>query len=154
MRGRPPKSLQFQRDNTPSPIAGKPKCPKELGDIAKTKWRACIKLLDDAGLLTRLDGDLLAMYCEAFERRQKSLELLGDNYILQGPKGEYMNPMLHVANKALDQMAKMVKQLGLDKVSAKKLGVEHKAAKGIEVKVRDRMKGPPPPMAGKIGETG
>ncbi len=155
MRGRPPKALQFERASAASTIVGKPKCPSSLGPIAKKKWRACINLMDGAGLLTLLDGDLLALYCEAFEQRTKALEAMGDEYTVFGKSGPVQNPLIHVANKALAQMSSLSKRLGLDKVSAKKLGVEHKKASSIEVKVRDRSKGPPPPpMAGKIGETG
>jgi P27 family predicted phage terminase small subunit len=96
--------------------------------------------------LTRLDGDLLAEYCETWARRQDALAQLGGEYVLHGDKGTYQNPLLHVANKALEQMLKMEVLLGLDKHSQDKFGVKGTAPKS-GVKTRDRSQGPPPPMA-------
>jgi len=126
-----------------------------MGKVAKKKWAEVVALLTDAGTISRLDADMLAMYCEAFERRQAALAELGQNYILTGDGGHYQNPILHVANKALDQMVKLSKLLGLDKSTAAKIGGFTKTAEKRGIAARDRTKGPPPPdeqVAGTIGK--
>lgn len=150
MRGRPSKKPVIQSTDA---VAGAPVMPRQLGKIAKKKWKAVVQLMTDASTITRLDVDLLAFYCEAYERQQIALKELGTNYILDGDKGKYQNPVLHVANKALDQMLKLSKLLGLDKMTAKELGVSGKPVEKKGIAVRDRTKGPPPPtkIAGKIG---
>lgn len=146
MRGRPAKKvLPHPNIDASSAIAGSPDCPRTLGKEAKKKWKQVVALMTDAGTLTRLDVDLLAMYCEAHARRIDALDQLGSNYILEGDKGTYQNPLLHVANKALDQMIKLSRHLGLDKLTAQKLGVDGRPAKVAGVQSRDRSKGPPPP---------
>lgn len=145
--GRPRKVvLEHPNKGASSLIAGAPTCPRDLDAAAKRKWKAVVKLMTDAGTITQLDVDLLAMYCEAFARRADALKQLGGEYVLHGEKGSYQNPMLHVANKAMDQMVKLSKQLGLDKLTARKLGVDGRPAKQQGVKARDRSKGPPPPL--------
>lgn len=147
-RGRPSKAsklLQHPNAGAASAVAGIPSCPKGLGVLAKKKWRQITKLMHAAGTITLLDGDMLAQYCEAYERRETALQQLGTEYTIDGPKGRYMNPVLHVANKALDQMVRLSKLLGIDKLTARSLGVSTKQAGHQGVDVRDRSQGLPPP---------
>lgn len=144
-KGRPSKVLSHPNIGASSAISGVPKCPRSLNKAAKKKWVEVVGLMTDAGTITRLDGDLLAAYCEAFARRQDALDQLGGEYVLDGDKGRYQNPVLHVANKALDQMIKLSHQLGLDKLTARKLGVDGKPATHAGIVTRDRTKDRPPP---------
>lgn len=141
-RGRPPKLLAHPNIAASSPVAGAPSCPKDLSAEAKRKWKSTVKLMTDAGLISRLDVDLLAMYCEAWARRQDAMRQLGGVYVLDGDKGKYQNPILHVANKAMDQMIRVSKLLGLDSLTRKKLGVSTKPATVQSAPVRDRFKTP------------
>ena len=100
-----------------------------------------VKLMADAGTLTRLDVDLLAMYCDAHERYIIAKDRLGDNYILSGEKADYHNPLLNVMNKATAQMMSLSRLMGIDKVTAKKLGVDGKPPVAA-IPVRDRNQAP------------
>src|SRR5262245_54055951 len=55
-----------QAGNTPQPRRGRPKCPSWLDAVAKSKWKQLVPELDALGLLTVVDGDMLAAYCQAF----------------------------------------------------------------------------------------
>ncbi len=139
MKGRPSKTLSHPNIAASSAIAGEPKCPRELDAVAKKKWKEIVALLKDAGTVTRLDGDLLAMYCEAHSRRVSALKgLREEGAILQGDKGSYQNPILHVANKAMDQLMKLSRLLGLDKLTARQLGINGRPPTVKTVAVRDR----------------
>jgi P27 family predicted phage terminase small subunit len=49
----------------PKPRRTRPKMPDWLDDEAKSKWRALAPELFGLGLLTIVDGDALAAYCQA-----------------------------------------------------------------------------------------
>jgi P27 family predicted phage terminase small subunit len=147
-RGRPPndKSRFFlDREGEFSEIVGVPKCPSDLDDMAKTKWKELVKLLRAMGLLTKADQDLMELYCIAYSRRQSAQAMLRKfGEILRSKQGGlYRSPYLDVANHASKEMQKLAKSLGLDPLSRKKLGIPN--AQHRRVASRDRSKGPPPP---------
>ncbi len=145
-----PKTLPHPNINSPT-IAGAPKCPKELSKEAKKKWKEMIALLQDNGTLTRLDGDLLACYCEAHARRQRALmDVAKNGDVLGQGTSSFQNPALAIANKAMDQIMRLSKLLGIDKLTLTKLGKGKAGPRSIPA--RDRSKGPPPPSKKTGGE--
>lgn len=77
MRGRKPVPTQLKiiRGNPgrrplnteePQPKKEMPACPEFLDEQEKAKWNELCKELYDMGTLTKIDGDLLAMYCKAW----------------------------------------------------------------------------------------
>jgi P27 family predicted phage terminase small subunit len=58
------------------PKRGRPACPKCLSKEAKAKWRKLVPELDRLGLLTVVDGDALASYCQAWAEFQQATETL------------------------------------------------------------------------------
>lgn len=92
-RGRPPKptgakaiagTLRPDRVNAdePQPKRGIPKCPSWLPREAQAKWRQLVPQLDDMGLLTVVDGDVLASYCLAWHELREATETLArDGYM-------------------------------------------------------------------------
>ena len=52
-----------------------PACPDWLGPVGKQTWESTVDTLREVpGLLTRLDGDMLALYCEAWEEFRDARE--------------------------------------------------------------------------------
>jgi P27 family predicted phage terminase small subunit len=64
------------RASEPRPRIGKPKCPAWLDAAAKAKWRTLARELSAIGLLTVIDGDALAVYCQAWAEFQLATETL------------------------------------------------------------------------------
>ena len=61
---------------TPKPAPLQPDPPKGMSTEARREWRRLATLLEPLGLLTRLDRDLLARYCENVVIRARLREQL------------------------------------------------------------------------------
>jgi P27 family predicted phage terminase small subunit len=86
-RGRPPKSLKLKlltgnpgkrplAAAAPQPAARPPRCPSWLDAEAKNKWKELAPELARLGLLTAIDGDVLAAYCQAWAEFRQATETL------------------------------------------------------------------------------
>ncbi len=60
----------------PTPRRGIPEMPEFLGEIARKKWDVLVLELDRIGLLTVIDGDVLAAYCTAWEEFEEATTLI------------------------------------------------------------------------------
>jgi len=150
-RGRPSGPKLFTGDPATAgaaapPVEPLPTCPSDLDAAAKKKWRELVKLLAETGMLRKVDRDVLALYCTAFSRWREAEKFVAKlGHLIKGPNGgSYINPSLAVANRAMEQMRRFGKLLGLDPASRKALGMKA-ATKVTGVQARDRSKGPPPP---------
>ena len=86
MRGRKPKPIELRvlhgsaaaRAYTehPEPRRALPRCPERLTGEARKCWKRLSKELYDAGLLTTVDYDALAMYCDAHARELAAATVL------------------------------------------------------------------------------
>ena len=61
-------------NRSPTPRLGTPTMPKGLSKVARAIWRETVDELIIAApkLITRVDGGVLAQYCQAFERWQQA----------------------------------------------------------------------------------
>jgi P27 family predicted phage terminase small subunit len=153
MKGRPPKVK-------PAPgqaaISGIPKCPRSLDEVAKKKWKEITKLLHRAGVLTELDGDLLAEYCRLHAEEQELLELLAaapNRYVLAAETGPvYLNPLRRELKIVRELLARVRVELGgLGPVGRTRLQINEKKPEGVKRRDRSQSSLPPPAVAGKIG---
>lgn len=126
-------------DAEPQPTATPPKCPTWLSASAKKKWKELAPELSRMGLLTIVDGDVLASYCQAwaeFEAATRTIEeegrtvMSGGKVIGDGPDasvlGGQMQPhpavaMQRSAWKAIKDFASL---FGLDPSSRSRLTVK------------------------------
>lgn len=101
--------------NEPRPAAAKPNAPAHLSAEAKKHWRTIIKQLHAAKIMTRLDADALAIYCEAYTRWIDANEKVRtDGMVITSPNGvPVLNPHLSICNKAFDQMRSMLIEFGM-----------------------------------------
>lgn len=137
MRGRKPKPTALKRlagnpgkrplggGEPQPPVPTNAYAPRHLNAEAKREWRRMVKLLMGLGLYSEVDRAALAMYCQAWGRwveAERMVEKLGE--VLVSEKGGlYQNPWLAVANRAWDQMRKILPEFGLTPSSRSRLMV-------------------------------
>jgi P27 family predicted phage terminase small subunit len=134
MRGRKPTptKLRILRGNAskkplnprePKPKRHVPTCPEHLDDVAKAEWQRKTQELDAVGMLTDLDGVMLAVWCVAYSDWVSARQMLSKfgGTMLKGDNSVYQNPYLHVASKAVEQMLKVGPLFGLDPSSRQRL---------------------------------
>src|SRR5438552_1152817 len=69
---------------------GKPTCPSWLDANAKGAWRQLVPMLEEMGVLTRIDGNALTRYCRMWSRWRKAEEFLeskGEVYPIKDEQG-------------------------------------------------------------------
>ncbi len=99
----------------PTPATTMPKCPGWLTKEAKAEWRRVAKPLYRMGLLTELDKQTLAMYCQTwarYEQCQKILAAEGDTYIQ--PNGQpKQRPEYYIMKDCLKELRAFITLFGL-----------------------------------------
>ena len=118
-QGRRPRAstiAESQRNSLPDPeLRRLPPAPAHLDDIAKGEWARVGKMLLDAGLFTKLDITALSTYCVAYSRwvsAESSLQQFGT--VIVAPSGfPVQSPYMAIANKAMDQMLRLMSEFGL-----------------------------------------
>lgn len=93
-------------------------CPEWLDDEAKKKWFELMPKLQSLGLLTNLDIDALARYCDTWSWWRKCrifIEKNGETFKTSGSSGDYHNQYPHVAiiHKLAAELDKLEKSFGL-----------------------------------------
>ena len=138
MRGRKPKPTQLKelegnpgkrRLNASEPHPPVPDvvpyAPKFLNEDARGEWNRMVNILLGLGLYTEVDHAALAMYCQAWGRwviAERKLTVEGE--IITGVEGgKCQNPWRYEANKAQDQMRRMLAEFGLTPASRARLSV-------------------------------
>ena len=116
------RALNSSEPEPPVP-ARPPYAPRFLNEDGKKEWRRVVGILMDLGLYTELDRAALTMYCQAYGRWVQAERILAtQDLVLVGSEGGmYQNPMLHVANKAWEQMRKILAEFGLSPSSRSRL---------------------------------
>ncbi|MBI5284958.1 MAG: phage terminase small subunit P27 family [Chloroflexi bacterium] len=129
MRGRRPKppGMSTRRPDRPrgGPLAQLPTCPPHLQGEARKAWRQLGRKLLGCGLMTEIDGAALALYCQAWARwvdAERALEKYG--VMVKSPNGFPMqSPYLAIANKAMEQMTKLLTEFGMSPSSRARVAV-------------------------------
>lgn len=142
-KGRPPKPTHLKviegnpgkRRLAPSVKAPpqKPRAPEWLTPYAKTTWRRLVPLLDDLGVLSAVDRDTIAGYCEAVSTFKSATEAIAKTGVLvQGRrKGEAIkNPALQIQRDASRLIATYSAMFGLSPSDRQRLGDPTRAGVG------------------------
>lgn len=118
--------------NEPKPKAGAPRCPVSLSDDAKKHWRTIVKQLAAAKIMTKLDSDALALYCEAYARwNDANQHLQKFGIVVKSPQGwPIQSPYLSISNRAFDQMKSMLGEFGMTPASRTKITTVDDNSKG------------------------
>lgn len=114
LRGNPSKK-NLDGLNEPTSKVEVPRTPPLLSPIAKKHFPKIAKQLADAKIMTKLDTDALAMYCEAYAKWYAANEELKTcDWITLTDNGYPMqSPWLTVSNQAFNQMKAMLTEFGL-----------------------------------------
>jgi P27 family predicted phage terminase small subunit len=100
-----------------------PEPPDFLHTYAKVEWGRVAPLLYRQGLLTKLDGAVLAAYCDSYARWQEAEGLLADMrredpiyrglLIVAGNGTRIQNPVVGICNRAAQDVVKYSAELGM-----------------------------------------
>ena len=101
--------------NEPDTRPAIPRCPEHLGPEAKREWRRLAPQLARLGLLSKIDREALALFCQAWARWVEAEEALKRyGVMVKSPNGFPMqSPYLAVANKAMEQMRALLAEFGM-----------------------------------------
>jgi P27 family predicted phage terminase small subunit len=94
--------------------------PPELNADALKEWRKISRQLFAAGMLTVVDGAVLAAYCQAHgrwrqcERALAELSKRGTGLLIRTTKGNFIqNPLVRMANHAMSDMVRYAIEFGM-----------------------------------------
>jgi P27 family predicted phage terminase small subunit len=97
------------------PLRSVPKPPTFLMPAAKKHWKIEGEKLLAVGLLTEIDLDAFAAYCNAYAGwvdAQRQLKMTG--MLVRSPNGYPMpSPWINISEKALDRLLRYQKEFGL-----------------------------------------
>ena len=104
-RGPPPKPTELRKrqgnpgklpinKNEPKPRPSVPVCPDWLDDVAKERWRDLIPDLKAMKIISRVDRDMLAAYCNAYSMVKEASEFIQEHGTTFAMRGEptFENP--------------------------------------------------------------
>lgn len=125
-RGRKPKPTNLKilygnqgkralNEDEPTPDVELVRCPEYIIGEAREQWNTVGPQLEALGVMTRLDAMALAMLansCARWIAAEAMVKKTGE--VLKSAEGGfYQNPYLAVANKAWEQMNKMLVEFGM-----------------------------------------
>jgi len=120
--------------NEPQPNPSRPTCPSHLNEPAKEEWEEMVVELENLGLLTKIDKAALACYCQTWGRwveaewKLKELSSMSPDkmaFLYKTTNGNLIiNPLLSVANKAMEQMHKFLIEFGMTPSSRSRIIAE------------------------------
>lgn len=128
-------------ENEPQPPRKIPMCPDHLDEIARKRWEDLSSMLFDLGLLTEIDGDALAAYCQLYsDWVHLSNEIVTDGSDVQmkhtiDPSGsEFLemkpNPRIIMKRETIKLMKSFLSEFGMTPSSRTRLGVTPRGKKG------------------------
>lgn len=124
MRGNPGK--RPLNDAEPRPDATMPQAPRWLSYAGRKEWQRVARRLHAAGVLTYVDRGVLAVYCQAYGRLvEAEAELKTAGMIIETTNGNLVqSPWLQVSNRAMDQMMRAARELGLTPASRSSIKID------------------------------
>lgn len=118
----------------PKPRVGVGECPGWLSDVAKGKWAELVPELERLGLLTVIDGDALASYCETYAEWRRSVEFLRENgTVYESARGLIARPEVGISQRARTLMRQYAQEFGLTPSARVRLGTTNKQQESDEL---------------------
>lgn len=119
-----PTSLRVLRGNPgrrplnrqePAPEPGHLDPPTWLNPLAVEEWKRLAPVLHRLGLLTEIDGQALAGYCQTWARWREAEEKIREfGMVIKGRGGfPIISPFVAVANRAMNQMKAFLIEFGM-----------------------------------------
>lgn len=125
----------------PKPKSGIPRCPSWLDNYAKACWREIVPQLHDMQVLSLIDRQALANYCQVWSRWRKAEEFLqkhGDALPIKDESGnlKYLAqfPQVAIARNLLTILNRYQAEFGLTPSARTRISVPHQKVRrsGIE----------------------
>lgn len=138
MRGRKPKppGMSSRRPDRPTtgPQVRLPRCPDHLQGEARKEWTRIGRKLLAHKMVTEIDGGALALYCQAWARWVEAEgQLLKYGTVVKAPSGYPMqSPYLAIANKAMDQMVRLLVEFGMSPSSRSRVPMPKPSAASLK----------------------
>jgi len=128
MQGNPGRRPISQKE--PEPERGAD-APEWLSPDALEHWPTIARQLDEVGVLTKMDQVALGLYCEAFAGWKNANDrVVKHGAIVKSPNNyPIQSPFLAIANKAHEQMVKLLIEFGMTPAARTKVEVAKKPAK-------------------------
>lgn len=114
------------------PKTDKIRCPFWLDKVARSEWNALLKELKELDLMTNIDTDALAIYCDAYSQYVECTQVIRE----EGLMVEYTNkavetnevphPLLSKKIQIHNQMKSLATEFGLTPSSRAKLAMLEK----------------------------
>lgn len=115
--------------NRPKPKKGQRAAPASLSAVAKKKFKQVVADLKATGLLTVVDIDSLALYCDAYARYWKlQKEMIKEKSVIDGKK----NPKLTAMKEAFVQMRSIGSEFGWSPATRATLNVDPVGQEDLE----------------------
>jgi P27 family predicted phage terminase small subunit len=119
-------------ENEIKPKTDKIRCPSWLDKVARSKWNSLVKELKELDLMTNIDIDALATYCDAYSQYVECTAIIRE----EGLMVEYTNkaaetnkvphPLLTKKVQLHNQMRSLANEFGLTPASRAKLAMPKK----------------------------
>jgi P27 family predicted phage terminase small subunit len=125
LHGNPGRRPLNENEPKPPKASRIPRPPKAISSRARRHWRPLAKLLDEAKVLTSLDATALLLLCEAYATWEEAGEKLRDfGLVIKTPSGyPAQSPYLSIANRAHEQLAKLLAEFGMTPSSRTRVSV-------------------------------
>ena len=118
-RGSPLVTRERERCEVKGP-SGKPRCPEYLDKSGKIAWRKLVPMLESMGVLSRIDENALARYCQLWSRWRTAEEFItkhGVMYPLKDNDGQtkcfQQWPQVAIAHKLSLQLTRIEQEFGM-----------------------------------------
>lgn len=115
---------------TPTPEPQTPTCPDWLDDEAKDCWNEVIEHLDEMRIITRVDGKLLAQYCQLWSRWKKAelfIQKYGNSYPIRNDDGTVkcfvQYPEVAIARTLATQLSRLSAEFGMSPSARTRINV-------------------------------
>jgi len=133
LRGNPGHQVLNLREPKPAKPSKVPGPPSFLMDYAAEEWREVSTELHRLGLLTVVDGKVLAAYCQAYGRWRKAEEALAQMaktdpltgaMVVRTHNGNHVqNPIVITAQKAAKDMVRFASEFGFSPAARSRIAL-------------------------------
>lgn len=110
------KGERSDRVNQDAPVAEAetPDCPDHLDDVARSEWSRMAPILVGMGVLAKVDGTILALYCQTYSRWVKAeKEIQAGQMVTQTARGGLQaNPYIKIARDSIAECKRLLTELG------------------------------------------
>lgn len=150
LNGNPGKRPPNRRE--PRPAKTSPRCPAWLSKDAKNAWKRMVPALRAIGVLTSVDGEALAAFCQTYARWRQAEEFLDQHgmvYPLRDEKGNLrcmqQFPQVSIARNMLLLMRSFLQEFGMTPASRTRIELpweppfQRPKATGTDDEVTDRL---------------